>query len=132
MISPLVSFEVLPQLGKNILINSIRFAFEWDDSEGDVVIASIWIPDGLVEVIAEGELCGKSIILKEFHVQGLGANQLGASQLRAIGRHKLETLDYDQFIIEGGRRTTGASKGRRPKQIRIRSINRSDQRVDRP
>ena len=113
-------------------MNRIRFELKWDDSEGDVLIASIWIPEGLIEVMARVELCGKSIILKEFHIQGLKANRLGAARLKAIGRHVLETLDYDQLIIEGGRRTTGASKGRRPKQIRIKRIDHADQRVKRP
>lgn len=105
-------------------MTNIRFEFEWDDSEGDVVIASIWVPEGLITVIAEAELNEKIIILKGFHIQGLEANQLGVARLRTIGRYVLETVNYDELIIEGARRTTGASQGRRPKPIRIKRLNR--------
>jgi hypothetical protein len=52
-------------------------------------------------------------------VQGLTPGALGRAGLNAIGRKLLEEADVDQIVIQGGARTTGRGKGRRPRPFRF-------------
>jgi hypothetical protein len=94
-----------------------------DVSEGPVVIVSIEIAEGCLEVMAEIETDEKRRVItaKGLHLHGAGfdANGLGPIRLRQIARAMLEELDYDECRIEGGVRTTGANPGRRPKPVRF-------------
>ena len=94
-----------------------------DESEDPVVIVSIEIPEGYLEVMAEIEIDyeRRVIIARGLHLHGVDfdANGLGSIRLRQIARAMLEDLDYDECRIEGAIRTTGANPGRRPKPVRF-------------
>ena len=94
-----------------------------DESEDPVVIVSIEIAEGYLEVMDEIEIDEnrRMITATDLHLHGVGfdANGLGPIRLRQIARAMLEELDYDECRIEGGVRTTGASPGRRPKPVRF-------------
>lgn len=108
--------------------DQIAFDFVIDLVEGPVLTASVFTPAGLLLVMAEPEEeeSGKRLILRRFHVQGATANQVGQTNLRAIAKAAMKGLGYDELVVEGAVRTTGARPGHRPRRIRF-TAHRSDE-----
>jgi hypothetical protein len=99
----------------------------WDGNEitvelveidGAAMLVLITTPVGKVEVLANVTLAGRTLYVREAHIQGLNAGALGRAGLNAIGRKVLEEIDADEIVIEGSTRTTGKNPGRRPRPIR--------------
>ena len=91
-----------------------------DDSEGDVVTISIGTPSGEILFLAEIDFEGRTLIACGVHVQSEASpNSIGRANLLLVAETVLARLDFDEAIIEGAVRTTGANSGHRPKQIRI-------------
>jgi hypothetical protein len=65
---------------------------------------------------------GRTVRLLGVHIHGedVSIRQFGWVNLRRVGRALLEWFgNYDELIIEGAVRTSGANPGRRPRVIRI-------------
>ena len=83
------------------------------------MIVRIVLPVGVMEMIGSFKLVDRVLRVDGAHVQGLARGALGRKGLNAIGRKLLEEADVDQIVIQGGVRTTGRDKGKRPRPIRF-------------
>jgi hypothetical protein len=99
--------------------NEDDITVEIDLADHPVMIVRITVPVGVLEMIGSVSLSGRILHVHGVHVQGLAPGLLGRAGLNAIGRKLLKEADVDQIIIEGGTRTTGRTKGRRPRLIRF-------------
>lgn len=88
-------------------------------AEADEVIIAIATPAGTLELMASVSIRGRSLSMMGAHVQGLHPGTLGRSGLNAIGLALLELADVDEIVIQGGVRTTGRRRGRRPRIFRF-------------
>jgi hypothetical protein len=88
--------------------------------EGDVVICKIVEADFWLELLAEVVLDGRRCVLRGAHVQGPGANAVGAARLLRLARLVKEKVDVDELCIEGATRASGAGPGRLPAVIVFR------------
>lgn len=97
--------------------------FEIDDTgtSDPVVTIEVVTPDGKLIVMGEPREEGRILIVERVHTHGIGVgrNDLGPAKLRAIAQALLESMDYDELVVEGAVRSTGPQKGRRPKPIRF-------------
>jgi hypothetical protein len=85
-----------------------------------VVTGDIETPAGRLRVMAELEERGRTLILHGLHVEtDLKVNSVGIPNLRALAQHGMDRIDYDELIIEGAIRTTGAGHGRLPGRLRF-------------
>lgn len=101
------------------------FTFTLDEelSEDDLVALIVTTPSGeTVQLYAEVELTGRTIILRQFAIYGVsvGAREFGAPALRSMARAGMEAFDVDCIRIEEARRTSGASPGRTLRPIEFR------------
>lgn len=70
--------------------------------------------------MAEPEELGRTLVLRRFHMQAqAGANSLGPGNLRLLADLVMERMDYDELVVEGAFRTTGANPGHRPRPRRF-------------
>jgi hypothetical protein len=101
--------------------HDIRFDdIDYDATEHPVVTIRIVTPVGLIEVMAEVAVDGHSLRLQRLHVQSaVEPNEIGHANWRLVAAMVMERMDYDEIIVEGAVRTTGASPGRRPRPIRF-------------
>lgn len=95
-----------------------------DITDHPVVTLEVEISEGVLWVMAKVKVDpeNKTVLAQGLHVHGEGfePNGLGYPRLRQIVQHMLKELEYDGCIIEGVIRTTGASPGRQPKQLRFK------------
>jgi hypothetical protein len=98
-------------------------------SETPVATLRISTPDGNLVVMGELEQSGRTLVVRRFHLQGAAANTLGVAKLRFLADVVMQRMDYDELVIEGAARTSGASPGRRPSPLRFarRSVPASRQ-----
>ena len=98
-------------------------SFEIDDtgSSDPVVTINVHTPAGTMVIMGEPKEVGRTLVVAGVHAhgQGVGPNGVGLANLRLIADVVMETLDYDELVVEGEVRTTGATPGRRPKPIRF-------------
>jgi len=100
--------------------------FRTDETgEGDVLIITVDLsqlghPARELQLMAEFELLGSTIVARRAHLQGSGRNTIGVSLLREIAELMLAKVGYDELIVEGFRRTTGAGPGHTPKPLRFK------------
>jgi hypothetical protein len=97
--------------------DSVAISIEIEAADHPVMIVTIALPIGVVELIGSVKRIGRVLHIDGTHVQGLAPGLLGRAGLNAIGRKLLEEADVDQIIIQGGARTTGRNKGRAPRPI---------------
>lgn len=99
---------------------AVDIAIKFDDEQTDdpVVTVEISTPTGTVKAMAEPEdsADGRTLLLRRLHIHAInrGALQFGPGNLRKLADAVMEEFDYDETIIEGAARTTGATKDRRP------------------
>jgi hypothetical protein len=95
-----------------------RNRFIDDLTEHDCTAARIAPPKGIVFAMAivTVEADGRRIRLRDVHthLEEGHANALVIAWLRRIARAFMEQFDYDELVIEGARRTSGANPGHRP------------------
>jgi hypothetical protein len=93
----------------------------YDASEGTVVTARIAIPGGSIELMGEITESGPSLMLTGVHMVVRGpAGPLTKKTMETIARRVMKEMDYDEIVVEGAARTTGARPGHRPRQFRFR------------
>jgi hypothetical protein len=105
--------------GQEFLISIRDSRIEWlvsflEFGQADVVHAGFSVGVRNIEIMANAELAGRVLILRQCHVQGAGPNGLGIAALRQLANWAKAYLDVDELRIEGAVRTSGAGPGRRP------------------
>ena len=98
---------------------SDQITVEIEVADHPVMIVTITVPIGVIEMIGSVARRGRVLYLDRVHVQGLRPGVLGRAGLNAIGRKLLEEADVDEIVIQGGARTTGRNKGKLPRPIRF-------------
>ena len=94
------------------------------DSQGNVFTIEFGTPAGRVAIMAEVELHEadglKRIMLRRAHMHSEGgAHTIGVANLRVLAALLLERIGYDEAIVEGSARTTGANPNHTPRPIRF-------------
>ena len=93
------------------------------DSEGDIITVEFETAAGSVQVRAEVRLAGHTAYASGLHIHSndRGKNAFGWVQLRTFAWAALDLLgdDYVELVIRGAVRTSGASPGRRPGDLRF-------------
>jgi hypothetical protein len=74
----------------------------------------------LLTVITNLEIEGRTLLLRDFHVDGPGPGQLSATQLRKAIRALGQNYNVTTVVIRGFERTTGANPGHTPRPIVVR------------
>lgn len=93
----------------------------YDASEGEVVTARIAIPGGSIELMGEIAESGRTLLVTGVHVAVRGpAGLLTKATIETIARRVMKEMDYDEIVVEGAARTTGARPGHRPRRFRFR------------
>jgi hypothetical protein len=92
---------------------------ETDACEGDLATIRITTPAGVIEIMGHVDFQGRTLLVRNAHIQGLRANAVGRANLHVIAKALLERIDCDEIRIEGEARTTGANPGHRPREIRF-------------
>ncbi len=95
--------------------------FDPDATEGDVVTITLGTPTGDVQIMAELDIEGRTLVLRNAHVDSNGGPwSVGIANLRMMASVVLEWMDCDEARIEGATRTTGANPGRTPRPFGFR------------
>jgi hypothetical protein len=93
------------------------------ENEGDTVTVDIETMAGTLRKLADVSIVGRTAYASGLHIQGndVGKNAFGWASLRSLGRAILDWLgdDYDELVIKGAVRTSGANPGRRPGDLRF-------------
>lgn len=87
-----------------------------DDPVAAVVVST---PAGTLTFVAELMVEQDTLWLLGVHVQDMSPNTIGPANLKVIARALMERIGYDELVVEGAIRTTGANPGRRPKSLRF-------------
>jgi hypothetical protein len=96
-----------------------QITVEIEAADHPVMIVTITVPIGVIEMIGSVTRRGRVLHLDRVHVQGLSPGALRRAGLNAIGRKLLEEADVNEIIIQGSARTTGRNKGKLPRPIRF-------------
>jgi hypothetical protein len=101
--------------------DTIRFEPQDDSIDDPVMTLRVITSDGVLLVMADVTQNGTTLIASGLHMhgEGLGPNTVGAGNLRILAQLILQEMDYDQLVIEGAVRTTGARPGHRPGRLRF-------------
>ncbi|WP_237480985.1 hypothetical protein [Lichenibacterium dinghuense] len=103
-----------------------------DDLSGEgITTLLIRTPAGLIMAMGSPRREGSRLTVDGAHIQGfgIGANSVGPANLRVLADLVMERLGYDELVIRGAIRTSGAVPGRRPGDLRFA---RRDRSADRP
>ena len=99
--------------------DDLAFDLVTDVTDDPVVTANVSTPDGVLTFMAEAEDQGSILLLRGLHVQGARANVIGPANLMVLAQVVMERMGYDELVVEGAPRTTGANPGRRPRPLRF-------------
>jgi hypothetical protein len=102
---------------------SITFHLVDGDSDGSIVTVEFETTAGSLLVMAEVRAVERTAYASKLHLQSndRGKNAFGWMRLRTLAWVVLDWLgdNYDELIIEGAVRTSGANPGRRPGDLRF-------------
>jgi hypothetical protein len=104
------------------LPGDVAFEIIADDTDDPIVTIRVTTPAGELQIMAEvsEEDEGRTLKLQGTHLQSAaGPNAFGVGALRLIAEIVMERMDYEQVVVEGAVRTTGARPGHRPKALRF-------------
>jgi hypothetical protein len=99
----------------------MRFDIINEFTEGCVVTIRVEISGSELVIMGEPKETGRKLVVEKAHFgysKG-GSNSVGLKLLRDVARGLMEIMDYDELIIEGEIRTTGANPGQRPNPLRF-------------
>jgi hypothetical protein len=90
-------------------------------SEGEVATIKVSAGGAALFVMGEIKEDGKKLVVSGVHIstEGVNPNEVGVRNLRQLVRAIMEIAGYDEIVVEGAIRTTGAHPGRRPHSIRF-------------
>jgi hypothetical protein len=97
----------------------ISFDFVDDMTDDPIVTLRVSTPVGLLTFMAQPVISGTTMVLKGLHAQDSTANAVGPGNLMVIARAVMEGMELDGLVIKGALRSTGASPGHRPRDIRF-------------
>jgi hypothetical protein len=105
--------------------NEVSFDLFSELTADPVVTARVTTPDGEIWAMGEPveEKAGARLRVLAFHMQGfgIGPNSIGHANLRVLADVVMERMGYDELVIEGAPRTSGAGPGRTPRVLRFAS-----------
>lgn len=93
--------------------------FHLVEQDGTTIFLEVMVDSYILTIVTDVKLDEDSLTLYNFHMDGPGANRLGAGALRRLMHQLMEAYDVTQIQIEGFRRTTGAGPGRKPERLRF-------------
>ena len=96
----------------------VSFVILTDLTDDPVIASRVKNPVGDLEFMAEPVLQGNVLVLLKAHVQGGKPGLIGHTNLGVIAQALLEGMGFDELIVEGALRTTGAKPGRAPRPVR--------------
>jgi hypothetical protein len=100
--------------------DELSFDFRYELTFGQVVTVRIQTPAGAVFAMAEVEERWTDAGSNGFHMHAeAGRRALGAPNVRMLAQHVMEVMDYDEPVIQGAARTSGARPGRIPGRLRF-------------
>ena len=100
--------------------DEVIFDIVAEGTDDPVISVSITTPAGVFEIMAECIDEGRTLRLKEAHIQSEALDRtINIGVLRSVAEIAMERMDYDELIIEGSPRTTGARPGHRPRPLRF-------------
>jgi hypothetical protein len=109
-------------------LDEIHIDLDEEACEGP--IATIRVEARGTVLIVMGEIVedGERLVVTRAHVSSIGVrpNDIGLSNLRQVARMVMEQGGYDEIVVEGAFRTTGAQPGRRPRPLRFTRDSVSD------
>ena len=85
-----------------------------------VLIFTFTLPNGIIEGIADLRLINHKLYLDQLHLQGAMMNQIGRAALWQCARELGLLFQAHTVVIQGGRRTTGKTKGQIPAPVIIK------------
>jgi hypothetical protein len=99
----------------------VSFVLLDDETSDSVVTVEITVPGGRLLAMAEPLAMGRTLVLRALHMhgEGIGPNQVGTANLKILAGVIMERMDFDELVVEGADRTTGANPGRRPRPLRF-------------
>jgi hypothetical protein len=108
--------------------SDVSFRLVDAESSGVVVTIEVVVPGGSLLVMGEPRDEDRALVVSGVHMssKGLAPNEVGVANLRVIAQMILEALDYDELIVEGAVRTTGAGPGHRPRPLRFARSRRTE------
>lgn len=100
--------------------DDVKFELVPEDTAESVVTIKVTVPGGVLIFMGEPVEIGRTLVVRGAHVEsrGVGPNGVGNYNLRLVAEVVMEEMDYDEILVEGEVRTTGANPGRRPGVIR--------------
>lgn len=100
--------------------DEVTFEIVFDASEGVVLTVRIELPEGSLLLMGEIREDGRRLLATGAHMEVEGASGLLTKMtMKKIARRVMKEMDYDEIIIEGAARTTGARPGHRPRRFRF-------------
>jgi hypothetical protein len=100
-------------------VDDISFELLSDMTDDPVVRLLVQTPVGQLMFTGEPVETAGVLISPGTHVQDASPNAIGAANLMVIAQALMERMDYNELIIEGATRTTGANPAHRPRPIRF-------------
>jgi hypothetical protein len=100
-------------------VHEISFDFVGDLTDDPVVTLTVTTPAGPLTFLAEPAMEGTTMVLKGLHVLDSAPNAVGPGSLMVIAQAVMEGMDLDGLLIKGSVRSTGASPGHRPRDLRF-------------
>lgn len=102
-------------------IEDISFEIVDDMTDSPVVTLLVTTPIGELAFVAEPvtEDDGKTLRLRGTHVQGAHRGAVGVSNLSLIAQAVMGGMAFDELVVEGAVRTSGARPGHRPRDFRF-------------
>jgi hypothetical protein len=90
-------------------------------SEGDVITVRVSLGGAALLLMGEIKEDGKRLVASGVHIssEGVNPNEIGVANLRRVARAVMEVGRYDEIIVEGAVRTTGAPPRHRPGSLRF-------------
>jgi hypothetical protein len=101
--------------------DDIRVVLLSDVSEGDIVTVEVTIGDISLRIMGEIREHDRRLAAVGAHISstGIKPNEVGIANLRLVAQALMEVGGYDEIVVEGAIRTTGARPGHRPRAIRF-------------
>lgn len=98
----------------------VRFDILYDDSEGAVITVTIHGPGADIDLMGEVREEGTMLVVERAHVRVRGGVKvLTAGTMAAVAARVMQETGYDEILVEGAVRTTGARAGYRPRAFRF-------------
>ena len=100
--------------------DDIQFDLVADITDHPVVAVRVMTPLGEMMIMAELSEVGSTLKMVGTHMHSNAKpNTFGHRVLMQVADVAMERMGYDEIVVEGAARTTGANPGRRPRPLRF-------------